>query len=59
MAVYAIAYVVLSYGAAALVSVFVEFPLGNVQQAIFKLIGLGEHESTHKERNNCETYTGN
>ena len=44
-AVYAIGITVLSYGAAAVVSVFVEFPIGNVEQALFKMAGLGRHES--------------
>ena len=46
LVVYAIGLTVLSYGAAAVVSVFVEFPVGNLEQAIFKMVGLGRHEST-------------
>ena len=45
LAVYAIGMVVLSFGAAAVVSVFVEFPIGNLEQAFFNLVGLGRHES--------------
>ena len=47
LAVYAIGVIVLSYGAAAVVSVFVEFPIGNMdmEQALFKVAGLGRHES--------------
>ena len=44
-AVYAIGITVLSYGAAAVVSVFVEFPIGNLEQVLFKMAGLGRHES--------------
>ena len=44
-AVYAIAITVLSYGAAAVVSVFVEFPIGNLEQVLFKMAGLGHRES--------------
>ena len=45
LAVYAVGIIALSYGAAAVVSVFVEFPIGNLEQALFKLAGLGRHES--------------
>ena len=45
IAVYSVGIVVLSYGAAAVVSVFVEFPIGNLEQALFKLVGLKRHES--------------
>ena len=45
LTVYAAGIVVLSYGAAAVVSVFVEFPIGNLEQALFKLVGLGRRES--------------
>ena len=43
--IYAIGITVLSYGAAAVVSVFVEFPIGNLEQVLFKMAGLGRHES--------------
>ena len=44
--VYAIGIAVLSYGASAVVSVFVEFPIGNLEQVLFKMAGLGRrHES--------------
>ena len=45
LTVYAVGIVVLSYSAAAVVSVFVEFPIGNLEQALFKLVGLKRHES--------------
>ena len=45
LAVYAVGIIVLSYGAATIVSVFVEFPIGNVEQAFFKLVGIGGRES--------------
>ena len=51
MAAFAIANVVLSYGAAALVAVLVEFPLGNIEQAVFKMVGLGGRESTRSGTN--------
>lgn len=46
MAVYAVAMVVLSFGAAGVVAVFVEFPLSNLEMAVFKAIGLKLREST-------------
>ena len=45
LVVYAIGITVLSYGASAVVSVFVEFPIGNLEQVLFKMAGLGRHES--------------
>ena len=45
MAFQVIANIVVSYGVAAIVAVFVEFPLGNIEQAIFKIVGLGGRES--------------
>ena len=58
LAIYAIGVVVLSFGAAAVVSVFVEFPIGNLEQAIFKLVGLGRRESARTwdepQRDNTE-----
>ena len=48
MAAYAVAAVGLSYGAAAVVAVFVEFPLSNLEAALFKLVGLGVRESTRR-----------
>ena len=43
--VYSVGMVVLSYGASAVISVFVEFPIGNLEQILFKMAGLGRHES--------------
>ena len=45
LAVYTVAAVVLSYGVAAVIASFVEFPLSNVEAAVFKLVGFGERES--------------
>ena len=58
LAVYAIGMIVLSFGAAAVVSTFVEFPIGNLEQALFKLVGLGRQESARtggeEPRDNAE-----
>ena len=48
MAVYIIANVVISYGIAGLVSIFVEFPLSNLESATFKLFGAHVRESTRR-----------
>ena len=48
MAVYIIANVVISYGIAGLVSIFVEFPLSNLESATFKLFGARLRESTRR-----------
>lgn len=48
LAVYTVAGVVLSYGVAAVIASFVEFPLSNVEAAVFKLVGFGERESTRR-----------
>ena len=48
LAVYAVAMVVLSFGAAGVVAVFVEFPLSNLEMAVFKAIGLKLRESTRR-----------
>jgi peptidoglycan/LPS O-acetylase OafA/YrhL len=46
LAVYAVGMVVLSFGAAGVAAVFVEFPLSNLEMAVFKSIGLKLREST-------------
>ena len=46
LAVHYTAIVVLSYGAAGVIALFVEFPLHNLQMAIFKAVGLKAHKST-------------
>ena len=46
LAVYAVATVVLSFGAAGVVAVFVEFPLSNLEMAVFGALGLKRREST-------------
>ena len=46
--VYIVSMVVVSYGAAAVVSVFVEYPLSNIETAVFKLIGVPLHSSTRR-----------
>ena len=45
LAVYAVGAIALSYGAATIVAVSVEFPLANVEAALFKAVGLGARES--------------
>jgi peptidoglycan/LPS O-acetylase OafA/YrhL len=45
IAVFAVAMVVLSFGAAGVVAVFVEFPLSNLEMAVFKAVGLKPRES--------------
>ena len=46
LTIYAVATVVLSFGAAGVVAVFVEFPLSNLEMAVFKVAGLRPREST-------------
>ena len=48
MAVYIVACVVLSYGAAGVVSIVVEFPVANVEMAVFKVLGVQLRESTRR-----------
>lgn len=48
MCIHFISIVVLSYGAAAVISVFVEYPLSNLETAIFKLFGVQLHSSTRR-----------
>lgn len=55
MAVYSVANVALSFGAAMVVAVFVEFPLSNLEMSVFKMIGLRPREST---RNTAATGAG-
>ena len=59
LTVYALGIIVLSFGAAAIVSVFVEFPIGNLEEALFKLVGLGRHESARTGGDKDETNRGN
>ena len=49
LTVYAIGMVALSFGAAAVVCVFVEFPIGNLEQVLFKTAGLRRHESARTD----------
>ena len=51
MVVYTIACCVLSYGVAGVVSVFVEFPLSNVEMTLFKLFGIKRGESKQVREN--------
>ena len=46
MTIFCIGTVVLSYGVAALVTIFVEFPVSNIEMAAFKLFGVKTREST-------------
>ena len=48
-ATYVIASVVISYAAAAVVCVSVEFPLGSVEMLVFKLFGLGKRDSQRQD----------
>ena len=48
LAVYAIANVVLSYGTAAVVAAFVEFPLSNLEMTLFKVVGLRLRKSMRR-----------
>ena len=48
IAVYGVAMVVLSYAVAGVVAVFVEFPLSNLEMAVFKVIGLKPRESVRQ-----------
>ena len=45
IAVYAVGAVVLSYGAACSVAVFVEFPVANLEAAVLRLLGVERRES--------------
>ena len=51
MVVYTIASCVLSYGIAGVISVFVEFPLSNVEMSVFKLFGVKRGESKNVKEN--------
>ena len=51
MAIYAVAMVVLAFGAAGVVAVFVEFPLSNLEMAVFKVAGLKLRTSTRNVAN--------
>ncbi len=48
VSVYTIAAAVLSFGAAGIVAVFIEFPLGTVEATVFKMLGLSARESTRQ-----------
>ena len=48
IAVYGVAMVVMSFAAAGVVAVFVEFPLSNVEMAVFKAVGLKPRESVRR-----------
>ncbi len=48
MMIYTVSIVVVSYGAAGVVSVFVEYPLSNLESAVFKLIGVPLQSSTRR-----------
>ena len=60
MAVYAVGLCALSFGAAFLLTVFVEFPFGNLEVAFFKLFGVGSRESTRSatEAKDHDTHDG-
>ena len=46
LAVYSIAMIVLSFGAAGVIALFVEFPLSNLEMAVFKAVGLKVRTTT-------------
>ena len=58
LAVYAVGAVALSYGAAAIVAVCVEFPLANVEAAVFKAVGLGARESLRQGTEMAQQHSG-
>ena len=58
LAVYAVGAVTLSYGAAAIVAVCVEFPLANVEAAFFKAVGLGARESMRQGTEVVQQHSG-
>lgn len=49
LSVYAVGVSVISFAAAFLMTVFVEFPFGNLETAFFKLFGVGVRESTRAQ----------
>ena len=53
LAVYIVAAVVLSYGCAAIIACFVEFPFANIEAVILKLVGIGER-GTKKQTEGSE-----
>ena len=57
MATYAVAISVISFGAAFVLAVFVEFPFGNLEMAFFKLFGVGTRESTRADTEAKNTRT--
>ena len=59
MAIFCIGTVVLSYGAAGLVTVFVEFPMSNIEIAAFKLFGAKTRESTRIIEHKTNATTNN
>ena len=48
IAIYAVAMVVISFAAAGVVAIFVEFPLSNLEMAVFKVAGLKPRESVRR-----------
>lgn len=51
VAVYMVAGVVLSYGAAAVIAIAVEFPLGEVEMALFRLLGIQSRQTKNLPSN--------
>ena len=51
IAVYMVATVVLSYGAAAVLALAVEFPLGEVEMALFRLLGIQRRQTKNLPSN--------
>ena len=56
LAALAVANVAISYAVAFVLAVFVEFPLGNLEMAVFKLLGVSRRESA---RHGTEAQTEN
>ena len=52
LAAHIVAAVVLSYGCAAIIASFVEFPFANVETVVFKLVGIGESETKKQAEEN-------
>ena len=55
---YIVSIVVVSYGAAGMVSVFVEYPISNLESAVFKVIGVPLRSSTRRVENDGSGLNG-
>lgn len=59
LAVYAVAAVVLSYGAAAIIKSFVDYPLANLETVVLKIVGLVEEKKVEREEDELEMAAAN